>query len=65
MAKKTTFKGKSEKDLRTLLSEKRAALRGFRFAIAGSKARNVKEGKNIRKEIARICTEINLQKAAK
>ena len=51
------FKGKSDTDLGKLLVEKREALRAFRFAIAGTKTRNVKEGKNLRKEIARILTE--------
>ena len=46
-------------ELAKLLSEKRKALRLFRFGIAGSKAKNVKEGRNLKKEIARILTEIN------
>lgn len=45
-------------ELHILLDEKREALRKFRFGIAGSKSRNVKEGKNTRREIARILTEI-------
>ena len=51
------LKGKSGIDLKKLLVEKKEALRAFRFAIAGTKTRNVKEGKNLRKEIARILTE--------
>lgn len=39
------------------IAEKREALRAFRFAIAGSKAKNVKEGRTIRKAIARLLTE--------
>jgi ribosomal protein L29 len=50
---------KKEKELNTLLEEKREGLRKFRFGIAGSKTRNVKEGRNFRKEIARILTEQN------
>ena len=51
------LKGKSDTELGKLLVEKREALRSFRFSIAGTKTRNVKEGKNLRKEIARILTE--------
>ena len=42
-----------------MLQEKRKSLRLFRFGISGSKTKNVKEGNNTRKEIARILTEIN------
>ena len=53
------FKNKTEKELKTLLGEKRVALRNFRFSVAGSKIKNVKEGYVIRKDIARILTAIN------
>ena len=46
-------------DLNRLLSEKREALRIFRFGGAGSKTKNVKEGYAIRKDIARIMTVIS------
>ena len=55
---------KSNKELNTLLSEKRQALSGFRFQVSGSNARNVKEGRAVRKEIAQILTVIN-KKGAK
>jgi ribosomal protein L29 len=51
--------GKTKNELEAILLEKRESLRKFRFDIAGSKVKNVKEGKNLRKEIARILTEIN------
>lgn len=57
----TEFKNKSKKDLIKTLNEKKSALQSFRFGGAGSKSKNVKEGKNIRKDIARILTEINSQ----
>ncbi len=57
----TEFKNKSKKDLFKTLNEKKDALQNFRFGGAGSKSKNVKEGKNIRKDIARILTEINSQ----
>ena len=55
---------KNDKDLDKLLVERREELRGFRFGIAGSKIRDVKTGKNLRKEIARILTEKNNRKNA-
>ncbi len=56
------LKNKSPKELNTLLSEKGLALRVFRFAVAGSNVRNVKEGKAIKKDIARIKTLLNKTK---
>lgn len=50
---------KNEKDLNKELFEKQEALRAFRFGISGSKVRNVKEGRGIRKDIARIKTELS------
>ena len=47
------------KELKSLLMDKKRALRNFRFAVAGSNARNVKEGMALRKDIARILTSIN------
>jgi ribosomal protein L29 len=61
---KKDFKNKTENELVQALSEKRNALRTFRFAIAGSKTRNMKEGKGVKKEIARILTELNKRKAS-
>ena len=60
--KKTIYKDKSEKDLAKALYEQREILSKFRFAAAGSKTRNVKEGHAARIEIARIMTELNAQK---
>lgn len=54
--KKKDFKNKSPKELETILTEKQVALRNFRFAIAGSNTRNVREGRAMRKDIARILT---------
>ena len=53
------FKNKTEKELKALLAEKRVALRNFRFSVAGSKVKNVKEGYVLRKDIARILTLVN------
>jgi ribosomal protein L29 len=54
---------KSINELNNLLTEKREALRVFRFGGAGSKTKNVKEGRSIRRDIARILTLINSKKA--
>ncbi len=50
-------------DLTRLITEKREALRAFRFGSAGAKAKNVKEGRNLRKDIARIMTEMQKHKS--
>jgi ribosomal protein L29 len=51
-------KSKTTEELRRFVTEKREALRAFRFAMAGSKKKNVKEGRALRKDIARILTEL-------
>jgi ribosomal protein L29 len=64
MAKtKTTkdLKTVSLPDLANLVSEKEEALRAFRFGVAGSKVKNVKEGSKLKKGIARVLTEISLR----
>ena len=55
------FIKKSKSELETLLSEKRLALRNFRFAVSGSNVRNVKEGKGLKKDIARILTLLSIK----
>lgn len=54
----TEFQKKEYSDLNKELTLKREALRSFRFGIAGSKSRNVREGRGLRREIARYLTEI-------
>jgi len=53
------LKNKSKTELTKLLTEKRVALKDFRFGVAGSKIRNMKEGMSLRKDIARILTKLN------
>ena len=53
------FAEKTKKDLEKILIDKNKALQEFRFNTSGSKNRNVKEGRNIRRDIARILTELN------
>jgi ribosomal protein L29 len=50
------IKKKSRADLEKLLNEKREVLATFRFGVAGSKTKNVKEGRTTRKDIARLLT---------
>lgn len=50
--------------LRAEVAEKREALRTFRFGEAGSRSRNVREGRNLRKEIARLLTEARSREIA-
>ena len=50
-------KTKTAEELNRLVLENREKLRAFRFAMAGGKTKNVKEGRNLRKEIARALTE--------
>lgn len=53
---------KTDNDLHALVAEKREAIRSFRFGIAGGKAKNLKEAKGHRKEIARMLTTLNSRK---
>lgn len=62
MSKKNDLKNKNDKNLQKELSEKRESVRAFRFGIAGSKVRNVKEGRDTKRQIARVLTEFNLRK---
>jgi len=57
--KKLDLKTKSESELKKLLVEKREVLSKFKFGISGSRTKNVKEGKNTRRDIARILTNLN------
>lgn len=54
-----TIQEKNQGELMDELASKREAVRKFRFDVAGSKIRNVKTGKNIRREIAQILTELS------
>jgi len=56
------FINKNANELKSLLSQKRLALRSFRFAVAGSNVRNVKEGNKLKKDVARILTVLNKNK---
>lgn len=55
----------SAAQLKTLLAEKTKAYRDFKLDIAKSKVKNVKHGKNLKKEVAHILTLINESKEVK
>jgi len=60
--KKTDFKTKNKTELINLFKEKKESIRNFNFGTSGSKTRNVKEAKKLKKEIAQILTVLNSQK---
>lgn len=56
--KKTIYKEWKAEDLKKEIATKREALRVFRFGETGSRTRNVREGRTLRREIARMLTEL-------
>lgn len=60
--KKTSFVNHSPEELGKLVEDKREELRALRFSASGSKNRNVKQARNIRKTIARALTEATARK---
>lgn len=61
--KNSDLRKKKEADLEKLLKDKKKSLQDFRFGISGSRTRNVKEGKALRRDAAQILTEINSRAA--
>lgn len=59
------FKKYTEAELAKEVAEKREALRAIRFGSAGSRSRNVREGRELRKEVARLLTELNSRKVVR
>lgn len=53
---------KSAGELEKELEDKGVALNDFRFGTSGSKTKNVKSGKNLKKKIAQILTILNEMK---
>jgi ribosomal protein L29 len=56
LIKAKELRQKSANELGTIATEHRAALRSFRFGISGSKTKNVREGRNTRRSLARSLT---------
>ncbi|MEI6580903.1 MAG: 50S ribosomal protein L29 [bacterium] len=60
MTKKTNnFKDTKPEELKKKLHELRESIRSIHFKAEGSKSKNVKEGKFLRKQVAQVLTEIN------
>jgi ribosomal protein L29 len=55
---------KTTAELEKELSEKATALSNFRFGTSNSKTKNVKAGRNLKKEIAQIFTILKESKKA-
>ncbi|MBI4094106.1 50S ribosomal protein L29 [Candidatus Kaiserbacteria bacterium] len=62
--KHTDYSSWSVEDLKKEVAQKREALRVFRFGEAGARARDVREGRNLRKDVARLLTELRHQALA-
>ncbi len=62
--KKKKLQGRDTGELITLVDKKREELRSLRFSAAGSKNRNVKLTREIRKDVARALTEVRAQQLA-
>jgi ribosomal protein L29 len=62
MAKQKTLINHSLEDLHKLVADKREELRALRFNVAGSKNRNVKLARTLRRDVARALTEQNSRK---
>ena len=58
-----TFQNYTPEELVAYVNDKREELRTLQFNVAGSKNRNVKLARTLRKEIARALTEQNTKKA--
>jgi len=54
---------KTENEIQKEIKDKKAEIRQFRFDLSGSKTRNVKLGKSLRKDVARLATELTSRKA--
>jgi ribosomal protein L29 len=59
--KKENFKDMGKADLESKLSAFREELRSSHFKSEGSKSKNVKEAAALKKQIARVLTELNSQ----
>ncbi len=54
----------SDKEIEKLLEEKRSSVRQFRFDVSGSKVKNIKEGANARKDVARLLTDLSARRVS-
>ena len=61
-AKKENLKGMSSGELRKKLNDLEESIRVLRFKAQGAKSKNVKEYAALRRQVARVLTEINRKK---
>jgi len=54
---------KTSEELNRMVEENRGKLQAFRFAMTGGKTKNVKEGRGLRREIAKMLTELHSRKS--
>lgn len=59
--KRKDVKKKTSEELGKLLSDKKQSLASIRLGSSGSKSRNVREARTMRRTIARILTEIKVK----
>jgi len=62
MSKKTPYNGRSKEELAKIANDTREELRALRFGSAGSKNKNVKAARELRKIVARALTAMNAAK---
>ncbi len=64
MAKKEkeNLKGMKKEELKKKLADLEESIRVLRFKAQGSKSKNVKESTTLKKQVARILTEMNKKK---
>jgi ribosomal protein L29 len=55
----TDITKRKDDELQKELEEKRQALAEARFAVSGARSGNVKEARELRRNIARLTTELN------
>jgi ribosomal protein L29 len=60
--KEENLKGMKKDELQKKLIDLEENIRVLRFKAQGSKSKNVKESVNLRKQVARVLTEINSKK---
>ena len=59
--KKENLKGMNKSELAKKLKDFNDSLRSLRFKGEGARSKNVREGRNLKKDIARVMTEISMQ----
>ena len=65
MAKNSNYNERGGEELAKMVADKREELRALRFNVAGSKTRNVKAVRNLRKSLARALTAVNAKQHGK